>query len=529
MKKRVISMFLMAAMLFSMAACSTEETDAGGGESEKEITVLLASVPAGLHPYYTSGWGEKAHYELLFDTLIYQTNDVEYLPALATEWELVDDGTNCNWIFKLRDDVYFSDGEQFTAEDVQFSLMLPLDEEAACTGGCVFDSAGSLIDEVTIIDDFTVNVHTSQPNSDLLGWILRYVIIPEHYYGHNDPEVTSLEPIGSGPYTLEEYTINERSVMVRRDDYWGWDQPYNTTNAEKITMRYVLEASTRVAEFSTGEVDIIEKLTPDFKDQVNATGTFAEITSGTRETVGITTYNNPALKDERVRQALNYAVDMDTIIDTMFNGYGEHMASMVNPPNNSDIEAYDYDPDKARELLKEAGWEDSDGDGVVENASGEELRLTMVTTNGYATKDKDISEAVCHYLEEIGIPTSLELAEWTTYSGWRNDRNFPYDIFLTTNGPLYFACGDLGILQKDSGANYYRWDDPEFEELYAAIAACFDPEEKAELTAQIEQRVKDGAPMIFLLNSPIYFGISDRVEWEPWTHTGVYLRNAVIK
>lgn len=534
MKKRVISMLLLTAMLLSLAACNTEETDVQGngtenGEGEKEITVLLASAPASLDYYYTSGWGEEAHYNLLFDYLVYKTDDVQYLPSVAESWELVDDGTNCNWIFNIRDDVYFHDGEQLTAEDVQFSLMRPLDEEAMCTGDSLFTASGSMIDNVEIIDDFTVQIHTSAPNADFLGWVCRYKMEPKHYYAEQPSDVTSLNPIGSGPFKLEEFSVNEYCIMTRNEDYWGWDEEYNQINADKVTFRYVPEASTRVAEFSAGNADIIEKITLSMKEQVETAGNFVQITSGTRETIGITTYNNPALQDERVRQALNYAVDVETMIDTIFDGFGERMTSPIVAPNGNKVEPYTYDPDRARELLSEAGWEDRDGNGVLENEAGEELRLTMVTTDGYATEDKDIAESVCYYLGEIGIPTELETADWSVYSGWRGELNFPYDMFLTTNGPMYFPTGDLAIFYSDNGANYYHWNDPEFDQLWDELSSEFDEERAEELEVEIEQKVVDGAPMIYIVFSPIYFGISDDVEWQPWTNTGVYLRNAVVK
>jgi len=528
MKKRLISLMLLLAMLLTLAACSENPAGPAGGE-EKELTVLLASAPQGLDYYHTSGWGEEAHYNLLFDYLIYKTNDVRYLPCVATSWELEDDGTNCNWILKIRDDVYFHDGEQLTAEDVQYSLLRPIDPDELCTGDSIFTSSGSKIDAVEIIDDFTVRVHTATPNADFEGWICRYKMIPKHYYDEKPEDETALTPIGTGPFKLVEFKLNDYCILERNEDYWGWDMEYNTTNATKVTFRYVLEASTRVAEFTTGEADIIEKLTVDMAEQVDKTGQFLTVTSGTRETIGITTYNNPALKDERVRQALNYATDVETMVDTIFDGYGERMTSCIVPPNGDHIEPYTYDPDKAKALLAEAGWEDRDGNGIVENEAGEELKLTMVTTNGYATKDKDIAQAVCQDLTNIGIPTTTEIAEWSLYSGWRGERNFPYDLFLTTNGPMYFPTGDLAIFYPDNGANYYHWDDPEFARLWDELSMTFDKDEAKELEVQIEQRLKDGAPMIFIVFSPIYFGVSDRVEWEPWTHTGVYLRNAVVK
>ncbi len=551
MMKRWISLLLVLLMTFSLAACQPSETpppDDQNPDTEnpdtpdndtpdepddsgelKEITAILASAPAGLDYYYTSGWGEEAHYNLLFDYLLYKTNDAQYLPSVAHDWELVDDGTQCNWMMYLRDDVYFHDGEQLTAEDVQFSVMRPLDPEAMTTGDSLFTSSGSKITNVEIIDDFTIMVTTSSPNADFEGWICRYKLEPKHYYDVEPADVTSLNPIGSGPFTLAEYEINSHSVLLRNENYWGWDEPYNTTNADKITLRYVPDVSTRTAEFVAGNADIVEKLGPEVADQVDKVGNFVQITSGTRETIGITTYNNPALQDERVRQALNYAVDVETMIDTIFDGFGSRMPSAIVPPNGGHVEPYTYDPDMALSLLADAGWEDRDGNGVLEDAAGTELRLSMVTTDGYATKDQDIAEAVAFYISEIGIPVELEKAEWSLYSGWRSERNFPYDLFLTTNGPMYFPTGDLAIFYPTSGANYYQWESPEFVQLWDDLSVEFDDARALELEKQMEQELKDGAPMIFVVFAPIYFAISDAVEWEPWTHTGVYLRNAVVK
>ena len=543
--KKLTALLLALLMIFAFAACSnpedpvtpdTPDTEEPNNEAQtpdneaaddKTITVLMANPPSTLDPHFSSGWCEAAHRYMIWDNLVTYDHNYQIIPSVATEWKMIDE---LNWEFTIRDDVYFSDGEKLTTEDIKYSFDRIEDPNINATGHFIYCKSGAKIASVEIIDEHTIHFTTEIPNAEFLMWMKEYPILPKHYYEANELDFLAQNPMGSGPFVCTEFNPTDGCTMVRNEDFWGWGEGLNTTNATKIEWRYVPEISTRAAELIAGNADIIEKMSMDFKDQLNESGTFLEVASGTRQYIGIAQNEgaNPALKDVRVRQALNYAMDVETMCATMFGGFGERANSYVAPPNNSDTPTFTYDPDKAKELLKEAGWEDRDGNGVVENEAGEELRLTMVTTVNYATKDKDMAQSVAFYLEEIGIPVILDSVEWSIYAGYRSERDFQHDLFLSTSGPEFYAAGDLADLYHDNGANYIHWNSPVYTELYDELCSSFDQQRKEEIVREIDQLMIDEAPIIYMIYPPIYFGLSERVQWEAWGNTAVFLRDVQV-
>lgn len=541
--KKVVSFILALLMIFAFAACSNEETpntneqtnnqqnnesneSAEVQEEVNEITVMWADAPMTLDPVYSSDMYGDNLFELIFDRLVGYNSDYELTPGIAKSWEMIDEYT---WLFHLQENAYFQDGEQVTAEDVKYTFDRTADPEVNCIGNYAYAYPSIYLKECTIIDDFTVQFTTEQPVVLFVDWMKEFFIFPKHYYETNDFDYFTMNPMGSGPYKLVEWKMGEHIIVERDDNYW---QDTYRGYIDKITFKFAEEAATRAAELVTGNVDIVDKLNFSLQQTVEDNGAnFVIKESGTRQYIGFTQYGHPALQIKEVRQAINYALDFDTMAATLLNGYGvgQRMASMVPAPVTSDkVTAYTYNPEKAVELLAQAGYKDLDGDSFVEDADGNALELLMYTPSGHYVQDKEIAQVVASYIEKIGVKCSVELVEWGSYCDAMDAKALTCDLFFIGSGPAFSVSGDTTDLYAYSSANYGDWVNDEYTALYDELSGCFDKARQQELSDALQLLVQEEAPILFLYYPPLFYGVSDRVEWEPMSNGRTFLREAKV-
>jgi peptide/nickel transport system substrate-binding protein len=439
------------------------------------------------------------------ERLVARGNDMVIAPWLAESIEQPDDLT---WVFHLRKGVKFSNGEEFTSQDVKFTFEETMNPKWNANNAGVIADLTIDMDNIETPDDYTVIFHTMEPAPLMLDQLDYFGIFSEKYFSEASDEEISQQPVGTGPYVVTEWVKDDHITLERRDDYWG-----ELPEIETIIIRPIPDAQTRLAELLAGNADIVLNISPDDVEVVEATeGVHMATVQGGREIfISIRTDIEP-FNDVRVRQALNYASNIEAILDNLI-GVGERMATGSNYPVPSPVEAYTYDPAKAAELLDEAGVVDSDGDGVRE-WNGEPLSIEISSPNGRYVKDAEIAQAVAGDLTAIGIPTEAKAYEWSVLSDMAMSDTLP-PLALFGFGSGFSGQFEHWFMTKDFPMDTTYWGDPDFERVYAELKTTIDVDTRTEMIHELDQIAHDGAPWIFIYKQVDFYGVSDRVEFTP--------------
>ena len=290
----------------------------------------------------------------IFDSLVFRTHEGEVIPWLAHTWRALDDTT---FEFELVEGVTFHNGEPLTAEDVVFTFERILTEGGV--GGQTSPRAGLLgpIDRVEAVDDHTVRFHYREtfPQRLLEQALVHFQIVPKDHVEAVGVEEFARHPVGYGPYVFVSGSIDSQVTLRRNPDYW-----HGAPRLETLVFRMMPEPSTRVAALLSGEVHIIQEVPGDLVERIDAApGVSVHTAPGTRAYFIELNVSKPPFDDVRVRQALNYAIDWENILSNIYRGYGQRLSTGFLPSGfgfDPDLEPYPYDPERARELLREAGY-----------------------------------------------------------------------------------------------------------------------------------------------------------------------------
>lgn len=290
----------------------------------------------------------------IFDALTFPTNEGVVQPHLATAWRVID---NLTFEFDLRNDAVFHNGDPLTADDVVFTFHRILTEGAI--EGATSPRAGLLgpLDHVAKVDDYTVRFVYQEtfPQELVLQALTHFQIVPQNYLTEVGVAAFMERPIGSGPFKFVRGSLDSQVMLERNADYWMGAPALQT-----VVFRMMPEPSTRIAALLSGEVHIIQAVPPDLVDRISGVpGVSVHTALGTRA-AGIELNNRVApFDDRRVRLALNYAVDWDSILTNIYRGYADRLATAFLPSGfgyAEDLAPFQYDPERAKELLREAGY-----------------------------------------------------------------------------------------------------------------------------------------------------------------------------
>lgn len=474
--------------------------------AEQEPLVMVIGVdPETLNPLQSRARTTGIIIWHINERLAARGSDMTIAPWLAESIEQPDDLT---WVFHLRKGVTFSDGEELTASDVKFTFEQLVDPKWNSPYSGVPADLSLDMDNIETPDDYTVIFHTTEPAPLMLEQLDFVGILSEKYYSEASDAEVSQHPVGTGPYVLTEWVKDDHITLERRDDYWG-----PLPEIKTIIVRPIPDAQTRLAELLAGNADIVLNISPDDMERVEATeGVHMATVEGGREIfLGIRCDQAP-FGDVRVRQALNYAVNVEAILENLI-GVGTRMATGSNFPVASPVQAYTYDPQKAAELLDEAGVLDSNGDGVRE-WNGQPLRIEVGSPNGRYVKDAEIAQAAAADLTAIGIPAEAKAYEWSVYSDMSLNNTLP-PLHLLGFGTTFSGQYEHWFMTEGFPMNTTHWNNPDFERVYAELKSTLDPEQRAEMIHELDQIAHDGAPWVFIWKQVDFYGASDRVEFTP--------------
>ncbi|MCA1243424.1 ABC transporter substrate-binding protein [Stappia stellulata] len=457
----------------------------------------------------------------MYDGLVTRDGDMKVVPEIAESYELVSPTV---YDFRIRDGITFHDGSPLTAEDVRFTLER-LTAEGAMGDGQTSPRKSLLgpVESIEVRDGNTVRITLSEPWPILPAMLPFQEIVSKAFVEKVGTEGLATQVNGAGPFKLVDWRKGDAIIMERFEGYYGGApsiEPVGKACVERAIFKIIPESASRVAALLSGDVDIINELPPFSVEQVkNNPGTDVMTVNGTRSFFVAMNMEGELFSNPKVRQAAAHAIDKDLIIDRILGGNAARIEGILSPDAfaaSTDLPVYEYDPEKARALLAEAGYPDG-------------VEVTMDTVGAY----KDIAEAVASLLTKGGFNTRVAVGEgaqmtqkWRTKGGpksgdmyftsWGNGSLDPFDIFTPTH-----RTNDRG--------NSAGYSNPEVDRLLDEAAVELDTEKRAALYRKAEQIVNAELPYLYLWVPQDIYGVSKRLKgWRPSADSRINLHDACV-
>jgi peptide/nickel transport system substrate-binding protein len=459
-----------------------------------ELIILLPVEFESFNPNTVTSQPGTNVFQNVLETLVERDRAT---PLLAESWETVDDLT---WQFHLREGVSFTNGEAFNADVVKFSIerVLREDNENSAAQGLF----SSVIASVDVVDEYTVNVVTQAPFPSLLDLIVDAYMLPPEIADNED---FSSNGVGTGAYMLESWTVGEAIILVKNPDYWG-DEPY----FDRVIYRPVPEASVRSTELRTGNADIITQVPIEELGRLDEAGIEVVQVPSTQSMRIHLNAGEPPFDNTLVRQAMNYAIDRETILATLLEGAGQLMASASGPNifgYDPSIEPYPYDPDMARALLEEAGY----GDGV---------DITIQFTEGRYVRDRAIGEAITAQLAEVGINVNANFSEFSQWLELFNQEGNGFMVIAQEDNVNTLMAPNFASTSESF--KRYGYGNDEVDALIAQASVELDEAAREALYQELNQVLHDDVPWVFMWNPVDIYGIADDLQGFAPTGVGFF-------
>jgi peptide/nickel transport system substrate-binding protein len=350
----------------------------------------------------------------------------------------------------------------------------------------------------------TVEVTTDGPQPLFLRIVAQsWAMVPPGYIGEVGEDAFLTAPVGTGPFKLVELVEGDRIVMEKNEDYWQEGYPL----IDRLIFRPIPESSTRVAAIQTGEVDLVTRLSAEEADSLRGMEGI-EVISYPVDRVYYIAFNNmttgldqPTM-DANVRLAMNYAVDVEAIIDAIFNGNGRPAVGLLTPGNwgyDESLQPYGYDPETARSLLADAGYADG-------------FQMDMACPAGAYTNFEQVCEAVQGYLAEVGIETNLEIMESGAFWDLEAAKQLPPLFGDSWSATIGEALPRLVGALTGEGSSFSSWSDPAIIDLINQISVTVDDDERATLYGELQSYMRENPPFIYLYEPVTFEAIRTRVE-----------------
>jgi len=428
----------------------------------------------------------------VFNGLIkYDRNLQNLVGELAESWK-VENGQEPKITFSLRRGVRWHDGKPFTAHDVKFTYDKIMDEKT----NTVRRSSYELVKTAEVLDPYTFRITYKQPFSPgLESWGIG--IIPKHLLGDEDINTTSFnrKPIGTGAFRFVEWVSDEKIVVEANPNYFE-----GKPNLDRIVYRIIPETALNEMEIMTRGVDYSSVYPYEYR-RMNEVP-FLKIYS--QPSLGYTYigYNlkNPIFQDKRVRRAFTHAINREEIVQYVLYGLGT-VATGPFPNHlwycNPNVKSLPYDPQKARQILSEAGWKDTNGDGILDR-DGKPFKFTLITNSGNDTR-RDVGVLVQRQLREIGIDVTFELYEWSVFlKNFVNAKHFDACVLgwsLSVDPDAYEIWHSSQI---ERGFNFISYQNPEVDRLWEEGRKEYDVEKRKQIYWRIHELIADDQPYTFL-------------------------------
>lgn len=496
-KKQIAALLLSGAMsLGLLTACGggggsqsapAASGSSGAGGVKDTLTVAIIEDMMSLDPQETNRATNWAVQRQIYNHLVKENPDGSVDPELATEWTWVDDTT---LDLKLRDDVYFHNGTQFTAEDVYFTIEKGLATSISASTFASFD-----IENSEILGDFEIRLKFHEPYAPVFNTFAsgRGSIVSKAYFDEVGAEIAAREPVGTGPYKFVSWSSGTEIVLEANEEYWD---TANIAKTKNVVLKVVTDASSRVIELETGTSDLAFEIASTDIDRVNSIdGVHADVSDSNRYMLVTFSMKDETLDNKDLRYALSYAIDRQAIINAIYGGNAT-MATGMYPHNVFGFREIDnympYDLDMAKEYMAKAGYPDGG------------LKLLFNVED--RTADKQIAEALQAMWKEIGVETEIVVATDSAYVG----QGYQYQIGLragNANEP-----SNILIIYDSAFAQKIQPDDDYIDSELARCKTLLDAEERAAAYGDLQEYMYDIRYTVPMLETPVIFGVSDKVE-----------------
>lgn len=523
-KKKLVSLAFLMLLLLATAlyGCSSDnasdntEGDSGDSGDSGEPKVLIfgrGGDSVSLDPIAVTDGESYKVTKNIFDTLVnFGEQDTEIHPGLATEWEAAEDGLT--YTFTLEEGVKFHDGTDFNAEAVvaNFERWAAGNADQFPYYGSMFggfgDEEGHVIESVTATGDYSVEFKLKRPQAPFLKNLAMSsfgIASPTAFEAAGDKFGDA--PVGTGPFKFVEWKRNDSITIEKNADYWVEGEP----KLDQVVFRSIPDNSARLNALLSGEIDLADGITPSDGATVEGDDKLQlfERPSMNVGYLGLTTTREP-FDDPKVRQAMNHAIDKQAIVDAFFEGRGE-IAKNPMPPvisgYNDSIEDYDYNPEKAKELLAEAGLPD-----------GFEMELyAMPVPRPYMPDGQKVAEAIQKNLADVGVTAKIVSFEWATYL--EKAANGEADAFLLGwTGDNGDADNFLYVLldQDNIGSNNYTYyKNQELHDILIEAQTEVDEDKRNDLYGKAQEIIHEDAPWVPLAHStPLLAGGKNVVNFK---------------
>ncbi|MFS0852436.1 ABC transporter substrate-binding protein [Microbacterium sp. 179-I 3D4 NHS] len=481
--RRVALISALAATAVILSACSgaPEPAATATGEPDPDATLHVGLVlePTNLDIRRTSGAAlEQILIDNIYEGLVSRSQDNEIVERLASDYSVSDDGLT--YSFTLNDGILFHDGTPLTSADVVASYEAVRADETL-QGHAEFASVAS----ITAPDDTTVEIALSAPDQNFL-----FALTGPAGLVFKTGDTTDLKTAenGTGPFTLTRWNKGSSITFARNDAYWG-----EPAGVAEVEFQYIPDFTAGVNAAIAGDVDVLTAVDPNLASQLEDTGDFTLTTGRTTDKATLAFNNAKApLDDVRVREALRSAIDHEALIEAV--GAGTPLSGPIPEldPGYEDLsDVISYDPDRAKELLAEAGQED--------------LELTLTIPSFYGTT---VPKVLISDFAEVGVTLDVDSVE---FPAWLEDvyTNHDYDLSFV----LHVEPRDFGNFANPD--YYFGYDNAEVQALYAQAEAAVDPEESAELLAQAARIVSEDHAADWLYNGQTITAVSPIVSGFP--------------
>lgn len=484
---------LFAAVLLAAVA-------AGSAQAQKPgLTIDLAADAATLDPHVQWDTDSYSIYRNIFDNLVTRDAGGAIVPQVATAWHYADDRTV---VFDIRSGISFHDGSPLTAEDVAFSVNRIIDPAFKSPQLSQYDQISSA--EVT--GPAQVTLHTKTPYPVLLAQLVKLSIVPKSAVQKLGDAEFNQHPVGSGPYRLRSWQHGVATTLEAMPGYWRGAPPFAS-----VVFRAVPDVTTRVADLRAGRADLVRGLSPDDAEALKTDRSVQLLTMPTERVayLSINALAGPG-RDVRVRQAIAMAVDRETLISALQQGYARPVAEVLTPANfgyTTDVPAWPFDPDAARKLVKAAGAEGA--------------TVQFISSPVY---DRRLNEAVQQMLADVGLKVDIVMMDQPSFL--RRRQGPAEDAGTLSQGRWSCACQDAdGVIFPlfRTGSVWAKYSNPAFDALVDAARSTLDEGKRKQAYRDAFQILHDEVPGIGLFQDVALYGASPHLRWTPTANEAMFV------
>lgn len=496
MKKSILAVFLAAAVLAGLlcacggatnqaGASSDETTDSSGNTHANEITVGISQdLDNSLDPYVSTAAGTREVMFNVFEGLVKPDSDGNFVEAVASKVEISGDGLT--YTFTLRDGVVFHNGAPCTMDDVLYSF-------ETCAATSVYSNVVAALSNVveTAVEGNVISFTLAEPNSDFLSAVSSVYILPKDYADQ------ATQPVGTGPFKYVSRSVQENLILEKHEAYYG-----EGAKLDRVTYKIYEDSTALFNALDSGALDLVAHLT---MDQVNNLSNGYTVLEGTMNLVQAIYLNNAVAPFDNVlvRQALCYAVDVDAMLNLTADGHGTKVGSSMYPAfgkyfDAALADAYPHDPDKAKELLKEAGYPDG-------------FSFTIKVPSNYQPH-VDSAVVLVEQLKQVGITAEIQLIDWNT---WLDEvyanRNFEATV-VGFDASILSPTALLARWVSDSSKNMIGFSNAEYDETYAQALVTVDDAEQTQLFKRCLEILSEESANVYTQDLADFVAINPALE-----------------